>query len=113
MAKTKKYNSYTFKRNDDGTYRAIKMTLEGDVLEVYKISKSRTHCSCPAHIPYCRHKQMLNIFEDANKVGSGWRLVHETGEWLEPQKIDKPGGLYEGLFEDEAEPEIPSHLIDI
>lgn len=114
MAKQVKETRYAFKRHHDGeSYQAIKMTKEGAVQETYKINKTNTQCSCPAHV-YCRHQKMLTEFKGANHLGDGWTLIYETGEWLPPEKIDKPGGLYEGLFDDGDDNETqPAHLIDI
>jgi hypothetical protein len=106
--KAVKETRYTFTQSVDKTFRAIKMSPQGETLDVYKLSANGVHCSCPASV-YCRHQKMLVEFREQNKVGTGWSLIYETGEWIPPEKIDKAGGLYEGLFDDDE----PANLIDI
>jgi hypothetical protein len=40
-------------------------------------------CSCPAgiHGKYCRHKEMLPIFQVAGRVDKGWFYDHKFGVW--------------------------------
>lgn len=118
---SRKETHYSFRRLDDKSYQAIKMTPQGEPLDVYKLTPNGGQCSCPAHV-YCRHQQMLKLFLGVDKVNTGWRYCFETETWFEPVKIDKPGGLYEGLFDDpdpdEGPPGIghnypPKHLVDL
>jgi hypothetical protein len=73
------------------------MDENGTGLEVYKLNARGTECSCPAHVPFCRHKQMLKIFQDAGKIDTGWMYDHDKKQWFEPQKLD---GLLADLFGD-------------
>lgn len=116
MAKKEKKTYYTFRARKDGGYEALKMPQGDDALgmtpQVYRLSENAGHCDCPAHVA-CRHQTMLRIFKQANRVGTGWMFCWETNEWIEPEVVDKKGGLYEDLFADEdAQPHQP-HLIDI
>lgn len=106
----KKETHYTFRKVDDG-FQAIKMSPKGETLDVYKLTPNGGQCSCPAHV-YCRHQQMLKIFQDNQAIGTGQRYCFETGIWFAPEKIDKKGSLYEGMFDDELEPETKG-LVDL
>jgi hypothetical protein len=107
-ALAKKETHYAFRKIPEG-YQAIKMSPKGETLDVYKLTPNGGQCSCPAHV-YCRHQQMLKIFLDNQAIGTGHRYCFETGVWFPPEKIDKKGGLYEGLFDDEGD---APHLVDI
>lgn len=114
MAKTIKETRYMFKRHSDGvSYNVIKMKPNGEAEQMYKLNERGTHCDCPAHV-YCRHQKMLIWFKEQNHIGDGWSVIFETGEWIAPEKIDGPGSLYEGMFDDDETPTTQSpHLIDL
>ena len=94
----KKTSRYAF-RTVDGGYEAAKMDDEGNGLEVYKLNKTGSECNCPAHVPFCRHKQMLQIFIREGKINTGWMYDHDKKQWFEPQKL---GGTLADLFDDDG-----------
>jgi hypothetical protein len=80
---------YTFVTSevDDG-FKAIKFDKDGDPLGEYKLNKNGSSCDCPAHVPFCRHKKMLVIFKDMERVNSGWQYQFDTDKWKAPIKLD-------------------------
>jgi hypothetical protein len=45
-------------------------------------------CDCFAGTKYCRHKQMVPIFEAANKLGGNWYYSFDKQKWLEAPNTD-------------------------
>ncbi len=51
------------------------ITMEGDMAG---------NCGCFAGHTMCRHKQMVTIFNKANRVGSRWYYNFDKKKWREP-----------------------------
>lgn len=47
--------------------------------EVYRINN--WHCSCPAHVPHCKHLAMLKVAKDANMDLNGLVWDDKTNIW--------------------------------
>lgn len=70
------------------SYVVVKMDEDLNPLQYYYIVESSAGglvCSCPAHKPWCRHMDMLRLFQAENRIGKGWRYNFDTKEWIEPQ----------------------------
>ena len=112
MAKTKKETHYQYRRMADGSWQAIKMSPQGETLDVYKLTSTGGQCSCPAHV-HCRHQIMLKVFLTEARFNTGWSYCYETETWHAPKVINKPGGLYADMFDDLSQPDATPHLIDM
>jgi hypothetical protein len=89
MAKAPKPTSwYTFTSKLDGGFTAHKYLEDGEHAEDYELNKNGSSCSCPAHVPFCRHKAMLVVMKDKQRIDTGWQYNHDTKEWKEPIKLD-------------------------
>lgn len=83
---------YTFTTTDDG-FKAIKYNKGREPLGEYVLNKTASSCSCPAHVPYCRHKKMLAIFQDMKRVDTGWLYNIDKDDWIEPADIPDLDGM--------------------
>ena len=67
----------------NGEYRITKFDEHLNVESSYLTSPEA--CECPAgHRNTCRHRQMLPVFIDNNKVNTAWCLDWEKGRWTNP-----------------------------
>lgn len=89
MAKTKAKTWYTFTYKTDPAmgFLAYKYSDDGEHLDTYILNHNVTLCNCPARVPMCRHKQMLNKFLLEERVDTGWQYCFETQEWRAPNLI--------------------------
>lgn len=71
-------------------YRVVKFDYDVNVMAVYEIEARRGYynCPCPASRTFtCRHREMVEIFEDAGAVDRGRFYEYETGQWRRPLRI--------------------------
>lgn len=62
---------------------AVKFDDDFNVLTTYSVSEEG--CSCPAgNKDTCRHREMLQVFKDSDRVGSGWFVDWDKTRWVEP-----------------------------
>lgn len=85
MAKTHIYTVRSGK--NPGAYTISKMTQDFEPVAEYHLSdepSGSVYCDCPAHKPWCRHKDMLRKFQAEEKVNSGWFYDHDKEKWIPP-----------------------------
>lgn len=90
MAKTDWY-TVSKEQGDDNEdiFVVLKYDKEGDWADSYQVTERLTHCSCPAHVPWCRHKQIIQVFQEQNRIGTGWTYNFDRKEWKEPIVIEE------------------------
>lgn len=74
-------------------YQAVKFGPEGEPKGAYTLSATGSTCDCPAHVPYCRHKKMLVIFKDKNRLDTGYQYNIDKDEWKDPVNIPGLDGM--------------------
>ena len=80
---------YTVRSISDG-WRVTK--FDGDLNVESSYAVHGTLCECPqASRGYCRHIEILGIFQAASRIDTGWFLDYDKGgEWLPPLKTGEP-----------------------
>ena len=87
MAKDDWYTVHSITEEDNaGGYVVHKYSKDGDHRGAYELNKRLSSCDCPAHVLYCRHKQIVTTFIEAKRIGTGWLYSHDKKEWKEPVK---------------------------
>lgn len=87
MAKGKKYSRYTISAGKNpGAYVVGKMSEDYEPLATYYITEEgkALTCTCPAHKPWCRHMDVLRVFQAEERVGSGYFYIPESKTWIAP-----------------------------
>lgn len=84
---------YTFSSNGDAGYLAHKYGPDGNHIETYTLNKNGSACSCPAHVPFCRHKKMLVTFKDMERIDTGWQYNFDGDKWKEPVEVEGLDGM--------------------
>lgn len=87
---------YTIKSTSDTTFSVTKFDLdfnpEGELYHVSVIGAGKqqsTICTCPAgHRTTCRHRQMLDVFKEEERIDSGWFYHFDKRVWIEPISLD-------------------------
>lgn len=57
------------------------------VMPAYKVRKTNdklSACDCWAGQKWCRHKQIIVIFQQHQRVGKGWLYNFDKKKWIEP-----------------------------
>lgn len=68
-------------------YRICKFDDLLNVLTVYELTQRRGWISCPCFQggkSTCRHREMVSIFMQCNRIDKGWFYEYNTGQWLKP-----------------------------
>lgn len=76
------------KQPDSVVYTVSKLSEDFEVLALYSIAEHRQSlvCNCPAFKPWCRHCEILRLFQGESKVNTGWFYNYELKTWIEPLK---------------------------
>jgi len=94
---------YTFYHGpQELTYFCLKFGEDLEFKEKYSITvtaRGSFICSCPAHISFCRHAQMLNTFADGKLVSSGMLYDYKTKKFTE---LQVPQVIHETYHPEEA-----------
>lgn len=72
------------------TYTIFKLSDEFEVISEYTLTEigATVYCTCPAHVAWCRHCAMLRLFQEANKISSGWFYDLDAEKWIPPLSQD-------------------------
>jgi DNA-binding CsgD family transcriptional regulator len=96
MAKTDWYTVVRQQRaGEDDFFQVLKFDKDGEYQDSYEVNLRMTKCNCPAHVPYCRHKQIVLAFQEAGRLGQGWTYNHDRKEWSPPKDMSKAIGEHE------------------
>jgi len=77
---------YTVRTRRTDSFLISKLSEELEVLDSYVIRKHRNAltCSCMSHKPYCKHMDILEIFEKNKKINTGSFYDFEKSKWEPP-----------------------------
>jgi len=69
-------------------YTLSKLSGDLEVLALYTITEygNSLTCSCPARKAWCKHCDILRLYQGLNKVDTGWFYDFELKTWIEPNK---------------------------
>jgi len=88
--KPKPQTLYTVKKGssnpDAVVFTVSKLSEDFEVLALYSIAEHRQSlvCNCPAHKPWCRHCEILRLFQGEQRVNSGWMYNYDQKTWIQP-----------------------------
>lgn len=91
MAKPKPQILYTIKSMSvPNQYQISKMSKDLEVLAAYVIREEGHSliCTCPARKPWCKHCEILRLFQAEQKINLGWFLDFDTKEWIPPVTLE-------------------------
>ena len=74
-------------RSGTKDYQVIKFDRDFEAVQTYSVGKEGENaamCDCVAGSKFCRHKQMIPIFEKAGKIDSGWFYSFDKKKWSKP-----------------------------
>lgn len=75
------HSLYTVRTGE--SYQVLKFDEDLEHLETY--STSAEGCTCPAgHMDTCRHRQILGLFLETDRVNSGWFVDWDRTKWHNP-----------------------------
>jgi len=83
MARKDWYTVRTGKKD----WEVIKFDEDFNPLQTYRIGKEGGNiavCDCFAGFRYCRHKQMIPLFESLKRIDSGWLYSFDRKRWSPP-----------------------------
>ena len=87
------YNIY---HEPSGLTTICKWDDDLNVLETYDVSHQG--CSCPAGSrPTCRHRQMLQLFQDMKRVDTNWFYNFDYKAWIRPMADEELDALDQQL----------------
>lgn len=88
MAKAKPVILYTVRSSKPHMYEVSKLSTEMEPLSAYVISEHEKGagltCSCPARKAWCRHCEILRLFQGEGKVNTGWMFDFDNKKWTQP-----------------------------
>lgn len=68
-------------------YSIVKMSVDYEFQAEYKISESSRGgltCTCPAHKRWCRHMDMLRLFQAEEAINSRMFYNFNADKWIKP-----------------------------
>lgn len=78
---------YSIRPNGDG-FAIAKLDEDFEPIQYYNLIPDGKGyiCDCPAHTPWCRHKQMHYTFKKDGKLESGLLYDFDAKEYVQPQE---------------------------
>ncbi len=77
---------YAYRKTAKG-FRVVKFDEDHSVLTAYELEVRRNwvRCQCfAANRETCRHREMLKLFVQHDRVDKGWFYEWNTGKWVRP-----------------------------
>lgn len=74
-----------------GAFVCLKMTEDLEPKATYYVSEagpSGLVCNCPAYKPWCRHMDILRVFQAEERVDSGYLYNLDKKTWIPPFTTD-------------------------